>query len=228
MEIDRFIEDNIIDIEKNNFGIVYFRAKQQLDRVSDLTKILFQAGIEPLQGTDIIPDGYLLRMKVSDFQIPENIERIGKSAFAISSIERIKIPQNVKTLGTHLFQGCVDLKEVIFDEPCQIKILPYHCFTSCIQIRDIYLPDSIREIDRFCFSECDELETVSLGQNISRISDSVFTDCPKLKTIKFRGTSEQWKDIFLADMIFDLDRKYDMKVECNDKTINFYENIIKI
>ena len=47
-------------------------------------------------------------------ELPEDLERIGSYWFMRSSVERVVVPASVKEIGSHAFDGCKKLKEVVF------------------------------------------------------------------------------------------------------------------
>ena len=52
--------------------------------------------------------------KVKVLELPDGIERIGSCWFMASSVEKVVVPTSVKEIGSHAFDGCKELKEVVF------------------------------------------------------------------------------------------------------------------
>ena len=51
-----------------------------------------------------------------------------------------------------LFSRCEILREILFEEPCQITKLDNYCFSNCNNLTKIDLPVSIQKIDYSAFS----------------------------------------------------------------------------
>ena len=117
-EVKEFIEDNIDLIEENRWDEVYDNAAFNLDSDSTgiFTKAMLDIGLNPIteQGLDWIPDYYLSGTSITKFTIPNTIHSVGEGCFSYSSLEKITIPESVKTLRDYVFYGCGQLKEIIF------------------------------------------------------------------------------------------------------------------
>ena len=88
-----------------------------------------------------------------------------------SALESIDIPDSVTSIGVDAFEGCDKLKSIV-------------------------IPDNVTIIMEYAFSSCDELEEVVIPAGIQKMYGHMFAGCHKLKEIKYKGTVEQWKNIF--------------------------------
>ena len=59
MELSEFIKTHVVEINSNNFTEVYKDALNSLDRVSKLTELFLDAGIDPLEYMEEVPTYYL-------------------------------------------------------------------------------------------------------------------------------------------------------------------------
>ena len=78
-----------------------------------------------------------------------------------NSIKKVIIGSSVQTIEKWAFSYCVNLSEILFEEPCQITKLEYACFAYCSNLKKIDLPSSIDEINICAFNVC-SLERVIL------------------------------------------------------------------
>ena len=135
LALKEFVEKNIHLIEENRFKELYIIAEVDPDiEVYDLTKLLYEAEIDPLQSLDYIPSGfmsgtfdkqpevvdlsYLPRMKhiegeafaynndLREIILPPNLEIICATAFLASGLKKIVIPKSVKIIGDAAFMDC--------------------------------------------------------------------------------------------------------------------------
>lgn len=56
-------------------------------------------------------------------------------------------------------------------------------FLNCAKVRNIYIPDSVKEIGSKAFSGCVLLETVTLGKGVEKLGKEVFLNCDSLKKV---------------------------------------------
>ena len=97
--------------------------------VGEITALLENIDINPLEYLDYIPLGYYSGVSKSEFNIPKNIKEINDYAFESSSLKSIDIPFNIKYIGEGAFAYCEDLKYVNIDNP-DIQI-QYDAFDQC-------------------------------------------------------------------------------------------------
>jgi hypothetical protein len=125
----------------------------------------------------------------SVFDIPEEVEIVGKHAFfACRFLEKVTIPEAVQHLENNPFSGCVNL-EVINRSP------KYHfddgviyngartVLVGCLpkfEIPFLEIPDTVEAIGRNAFWNCKKISTVVLTHNIRRIGYNPFAGCENL------------------------------------------------
>lgn len=144
LALKEFIEKNIHLIEQNRFKELYIIAEVEPDlEVYDLTKLLYDAEIDPLQYLDYIPSGFMsgtfdkqpevidlsylpnikhiegeafaYNLDLREIILPPNLETIGATAFLASGLKKIVIPKSVIAIGDAAFMDCKYLSEVIIE-----------------------------------------------------------------------------------------------------------------
>lgn len=155
---------------------------------SQLTELLYAAGIDPLQSMKVIPLNFLdcsvYKASIEEVDIPIHIEKIGARAFFYSKIRHITIPGDL--IGRQAFQGCYQLEFV-----------------------DIL--EGMKTIESQAFNGCKNLKVIKLPASLTHLGTKVFTDCPKLKTIAYAGTTKMWAETFSAE-----DFKSRLIIQCVD------------
>ena len=58
-------------------------------------------------------------------------------------------------------------------------------FSGCSNLTNVFIPDSIKNINAKAFLNCTNLETVTVSENIT-INDQAFSGCSKLSTLKIK------------------------------------------
>ena len=134
--IHRIIEEHIDEIDANNFGPIYddmWEKEVPMEYVSTLTEQFWEAGIEPLEHMNYVPECY--------------------AAFLIEVPDTITIPGNCLELASNAFAYCY-VKELILEEG--VRGIREHAFHSC-EMHTIRLPSSVEYIHNRAFFHCDKL-----------------------------------------------------------------------
>lgn len=176
-EVKEFIENNIDEINRENFKPLYDRLSAMafadfLNRsmVSNFTETLLGANIRPLEYLTYVPDFYLYRTSIpfKYLELDTPLHHVGTLAFAfIDSLEEVTL--NVLNVNVSAFLYCKSLKEVTLKETTVI--------------------------DAQAFSLCEKLEKVRLPATLKKIQHAAFKSDTSLKEIVFEGTQSQWKRI---------------------------------
>ena len=105
-----------------------------------------------------------------NFSMEDSVEYIGENAFFNSSLENIRISDNIERI-------CNDT------------------FYRCIKLRSIALPKNMYHIDCFAFCSCVALERIIIYDKVKVIANRAFENCYNLKNVYYIGTEEQWNKI---------------------------------
>ena len=120
---------------------------------------------------------------VTSVELPETLTTIGTSGLGgLTGIEDIKIPHNVESLGSSVFKGCSNLKEITFANDIQITEIPQSAFEGTA-ITSINVPESVTSIGDNAFFNCNDLRTVTLPAGLTSLGEKAFGETPNLKTV---------------------------------------------
>jgi hypothetical protein len=110
------------------------------------------------------------------------LESIGSSAFGgCSGATKLIIPKgNLKSIGNWAFTGCVKINRV---DPDNVENLRMMVFMKCIGLREVILPQYIKEISEGLFLQCTQLEKITLPQYVETIGKDAFTNCSDMEKI---------------------------------------------
>ena len=133
---------------------------------------------------------------LTSITIPNSVTRIGNRAFkGCSGLTSVTIPNSVTSIGYEAFYGCSSISKPLYNNtifvflprtykgtyaiPDGIQIIADHAFAGCINLTDIFIPNSVTDVDFDAFYNC---------KNILRplYNDSVFFYLPK----DYKGTYE--------------------------------------
>ena len=110
-------------------------------------------------------DGILYDQKVTRLiKVPQNIHH-----------NHIQIPDGVKAICQHAFEGCKFISEVTM--PASLIAIGEYAFSDASNIDKLCLPNRIRFIGNGAFEDCNSLRIISLPWNVRRINPYTFSGC---------------------------------------------------
>ena len=98
----------------------------------------------------------------------------GESAFAMSGLKRIRIPEGVTEIPVCAFKECRELKEVIL--PNTLQKIGICAFMQCQSLDVVVLPVKLREIELGAFTYCG-LKSIKLPDKVISIPTDAFRGC---------------------------------------------------
>ena len=114
------------------------------------------------EGLEIITQGAFFGCKsLKEIILPESVWDIQGGAFNGSGLERIKLPEGLKTLG--VFTGKYD-----------------GAFQNCQALTEITIPESVNVIDSYCFYGCKNLTNITIKNGVKEIRTNAFLYCSSL------------------------------------------------
>ena len=115
--LKEFIERNIGLIENNGFEKLYSQAwgNEGEFETGELTKLLYEIDIDPLQKMVSVPTYYLQYTKkdwsFEKFKIPSNIIKLDDYSFGLSCrINELILPKSIKSIGSIVFEDSLIYK----------------------------------------------------------------------------------------------------------------------
>lgn len=165
------------------------------------------------------------RDDIYGLEISDIVDSIGDYAFEDTSIECLKVPATVKTLGLELFKGWDSSQKVVVnynnyeakvseedyatsftgtDAAFEVSIcngvfeIGENAFNGMASLREIVIPESVYTIKDNAFKGT-ALKTLSMGENVVSIGDGSFMDCTSLESVVFDSNLESIGDKAFAN-----------------------------
>ncbi len=162
----------------------------------------------------IYREAFMFSKGLTHITIPDNIERIGDSAFAnCYNLKEVTIGKNVNEVGGRDFRYCnistikvnnspyftnsgncligrssgrliLGTNNSVIPDDGSVKTIDEYAFSGRKELKSISIPDSINRIERATFNDCTGLKTVKLSNNLKTISSSAFKNCESLQDIE--------------------------------------------
>lgn len=165
-----------------------------------------------------IPDYFIFDTRVSRVVLPEGIKKIGKSAFAATSVKVLSLPATIESIGDYAYSGCtqltcatlpgdIQLGTGVFKDCTKLSIVKFtteptlfstSLFEGCSAF-DCTIPETVTEIGNNAL-RLTATKTADL-QNVTKVGDFAFADCPALNEILVSSTNsiEFGKGAFFLD-----------------------------
>lgn len=182
--LKEFIEVNKDDINLRLFEKVYSLADEDLSYtgIGQLTELLYKCGVDPLNYLNKIPNNYACNSSISKITIPVNIKSIGYSAFdRCASLTSIIIPDSVLHIGDYAFNDCTSLASIII--PNSVTSIGDSAFQLCISLKSITIPNSVKSIGDNAFLNCSSLANVTIPDSVISIGGWTFYYCTSLTSV---------------------------------------------
>lgn len=152
--------------------------------------------------------------KTGSYQIPENVKKIGVSAFAgASKLEKITFAAGLEEIGGYAFSECTSLG--VPELPSKLITIGENAFEYCTSFNsEITIPKTVISVGRFAFYmdydlnkitiESDSslsrlgygafgycgIEDFTIPENVSSMGQEIFTGCTKLIAVTFEADSQ--------------------------------------
>lgn len=119
-------------------------------------------------------------IKSTSIYLPNTLEDIGDWAFSCSSIEHIKVPSSVTSIGESCFILCTNLEHIDISK-CHLTEIKFDTFGGSA-IHEIVIPEGVTSIGYGAFETCSNLYKVKLPSTLQVIDGYAFVGT-KLKVI---------------------------------------------
>lgn len=145
-----------------------------------------------------LPEHLVIPKEVNGYPV----DRMWHSAFSYcKKLKSVFIPNTItRDIDDYVFQDCVNLESVVFEEGTKIKYLGEWTFAGCKNLKSIQIPASVERVVHYTFEDCVSLETVTFekGSKLELIGMNSFAGCESLKSIDIpSGCTEICDNAFL-------------------------------
>ena len=118
---------------------------------------------------------------IEKINIPNSVKSIGESAFSGCSLTSVTIPNSVTSIGEGAFGGCSSLTSVSI--PNSVTSIGPETFSYCRSLTSVSIPNSVTSIGWSAFSGCSSLTSVSIPDSVTSIEQSAFSSCSSLTSV---------------------------------------------
>ena len=113
-------------------------------------------------------------------------------------ITSFSILKETKVVCDSAFHDCKKLKNITFEDGCQITSLNY-TFSGCSSLRSITIPNCITTIGESTFEGCSSLTNINIPSSVTSIEDFAFSGCSSLTSITIPESVTSIEDYAFSD-----------------------------
>ena len=145
---------------------------------------------------------------LGDFDLPEQVTKIGNYAFDASDLSSITIdhltdigsyafrgtqlttialPDNLERFAAGLFVGCKKLEQVTLGK--KMRGIDTQMFSGCSALKEMELPDGMVYISNYAFYESG-IENIFIPASVISIGEKAFMNCHNIKEMVIEGSNE--------------------------------------
>ena len=112
--------------------------------------------------------------------IGDNVMVIGVNAFSQSTVKKVTFGKGVIILGEHAFSECQNIVSVKLPE--KLTIIPYGLFDGCKNLKEVIFPAGLETIESYAFSRSG-IEEIALPATVTRLDGNTFSECAELRSL---------------------------------------------
>ena len=127
----------------------------------------------------------------------EGLKTIGERAFLSCAIEKLEIPDSVKSIGFEAFKYCEDLRSVTIGK--NANDIESQAFAYCSSLTSVTVKEGVTSVARYCFFSCESLTKITLPKSVTFVDTCAFVGCDKLADVYYSGSKADWKKIDVSD-----------------------------
>ena len=133
-------------------------------------------------------------------------------------IVSITFEKNVTSIGDYAFLDCRSLNST----PNLSAVTTIGCgaFNGCDSLTSVEIAEGVSEIDEWTFYGCSTLTRVVIPESVTTIGAHAFDTCLSLVNINFKGTTQQWNDVYKAGFWDGYGYSADYTIICSNGIIN--------
>ena len=144
--------ENVASLNRFDFRKLYYDANNcsedvdyHVDFIKDLTQVLYESKIYPLNYMSEVPPKFMYNSKYSKaIVLPKNIVGIREQAFdSCVNLALVEIQDGVKFIGQDAFQGCRSLSKIKL--PNTINYIGERAFTNCTELEEFAFNGTVEQ-----------------------------------------------------------------------------------
>ncbi len=172
--------ENVQEGEYNGLTYLYDSSKAVITGyVGELPDVTIPETINGLPVTDLAEQAFKENHIIETVTIEAPVTKISERCFFGSSLQRIYMPDTVRSIGSWAFSG-TELADI--DWPANIEEIGEVAFSGCDRLKNVSLPETVRVLGLRAFDYCHSLESFLMPEDLE-IEEVIFDGCVLLKEV---------------------------------------------
>ena len=131
--------------------------------------------------THILDNAFSSCSSLTRITIGNNVRSIGNNAFEYcSSLTRVTMPDGVVIIGDDAFSGCSSLRSITIGN--SVTSIGSRAFEGCDVLMSITIPNSVTSIGGYAFYNCG-ITSITIPDNVTSLGNGVFSNCSGLTSV---------------------------------------------
>ena len=121
---------------------------------------------------------------------------LGEAAFMnCSHLTYVELPDTIDTISDSysIFKGCTSLEYIRLSE--NLSSISSQMFAGCSKLKSVVIKGNVSYIADEAFYDCTSLESITLPSSLNSVARYAFYNCTALKNVYFEGSTYQWNKI---------------------------------
>ena len=114
-------------------------------------------------------------------EVSFDCEKVTSLFNSLSSVKKVTLSNNVKTIGDEAFSGCSGLTSVAI--PNSVTSIGDEAFKDCSGLTSVTIPNSVTSIGSYAFNNCSGLTSVTIPNSVTSIGSYAFNNCSGLTSV---------------------------------------------
>lgn len=159
---------------------VTFLGTYAFGKCGEIEKVIFPAGIGTVETNSWGPFSET-KVKVAEFEYGS--DKVPESILSGGDVEKVILPDTVRTIEYGAFWGCKSLKTI--DLPEGLEKLGSYCFHSCEGLEEITIPSTVKEVGGALYPTFEDsgLKKITFAEGTTGIPSSIFQGASKLTEV---------------------------------------------
>lgn len=120
-----------------------------------------------------------------DVKVKEGTRVIAEAVFSeLNKLERVEFPKSLEYIGAASFQSCKNLREILFEDGCDLKVIDLYAFADCANLKEPDFPLKLKKVNYHAFEECDAFENIRFPESVEYVDTYALVYCVNLKRIE--------------------------------------------
>lgn len=121
---------------------------------------------------------------------PKSLRHIDDGAFSGAEIERLVLPDGIRSIGATAFSDCTNLLSVSIPSTIEKWGVDVSwrsgggaVFRGCTSLKEVRIVEGLRELPTAGFDGCCSLESVAIPSSVTNGLENAFSECPSLQSL---------------------------------------------